>query len=375
MAKYQKRTFQLGEWYLAQRENSPAWYRTRYNTETKRTERVSLATDDFEVATRTLTDWYFANLKLNDDHAAPEKLALSAVLLDYWNNHAQKLASVKSRKILIRYWNEFWKEATVADVRSVTKQEEFHEFLFAKGLNVGSVNRTLEVGAAAINRAWKRGALSSAPFVRKVKDDRDLRDIKKGGDITLEQLRAFYRASEAEHWKDLLIILIGTACRPEAGRQLAKEQLDFEQGLVHLNPKGRRQTDKHRPTVKLPQAMADRFRNYPDGVLVRFRGQAMLKNERVMRRSRDRAGLPKDVNLYSIRHFCARWMRQNGVDPWTCAAQLGHGAGGRLTITERYATADPTYLAASCNALENLLTLVLAPEATQTIPERPALYG
>jgi len=101
----------------------------------------------------------------------------------------------------------------------------------------------------------------------------------------------------------------------------------------------------------------------------------MLKNQAVMRRSRERAGLPDDVNLYSIRHFCARWMRKNGVDPWTCAAQLGHSAGGRLTVTERYAEADPQFLATSCNALENLLTLVLAPEASQEVVETPALYG
>ncbi|MGO8506423.1 hypothetical protein AB9F35_33790, partial [Rhizobium leguminosarum] len=79
--------------------------------------------------------------------------------------------------------------------------------------------------------------------------------------------------------------------------------------------------------------------------------------------ARKRAVLGEDVNLYSIRHFCARWMRQNGFDPWSCAAQLGHGAGGRLTMTERYATADPLYLQAPFNALETLLQAVVAPIA------------
>ncbi|ANL71951.1 integrase family protein [Rhizobium phaseoli] len=375
MAKYQRRTFQLGEWYLAQRENSPAWYRTRYNTKTKRTERVSLGTDDFDAAKKALTTWYYDNLRLQADSLAPEKVALSVILLDYWNNHARNIASAKSREILIRYWNDFWKDATVADTRSPVRQEEFQQWLSAKGLNVGSVNRTLEVGSAAINRAWKRGIISNAPFIQKVRDDRDLNDVKKGADITLEHLRAFYRGSEVEHWHDLLVILMGTACRPGAARELTKEQIDFENGLVYLNRKGRKQTDKHRPTVKLPPTMAARFRDRPEGVLVLWRGQATEKNERLMRIARRRAGLGEDVNLYSIRHFCARWMRQSGVDPWSCAAQLGHGAGGRLTITERYATADPLYLQAPCRALENLLQAVLAPKASQSTPEAPAAYG
>lgn len=372
MARYQRREFRVGDWYLTQRGNSPAWYRTRYDPETKRTERVSLSCVDFDQAKEVLTAWFYEHLKLASDNLAPEKVSLASVLLDYWNNHARQLASAKSRKILIRYWNEFWKSATVADVRNLNKQEEFQQHLFAKGLNVGSVNRTLEVGAAAINRAWKRGIISNVPFIHKVKDDRDIVDTKKGADITLEQLRAFYRGSEVEHWHDLLIILMGTACRPGAARELSKEQIDFANGLVYLNRKGRRQTGKNRPTVKLPPTMAARFRDRPDGVLVLWRGQATEKNERLMRIARKRAGLGEDVNLYSIRHFCARWMRQNGVDAWACAAQLGHGLGGRLTITEVYATADPLYLQGPCNALETLLHAVLAPIAGERVSRAPA---
>ncbi|MBY5594083.1 hypothetical protein HFO51_06325 [Rhizobium leguminosarum] len=370
MGKYSKREFQLGDWYLTQR--GPAWYRTRYNPDTKQAERVSLAVTDFDEAKEALTTWYFENMRLEADNLAPEKMPLASVLLDYWNNHAISLASAPSRKILIKYWNDFWGEATVADVRVLNRQEEFQEWLAGKGLNVGSVNRTLEVGAAAINRAWKRGAVSHVPFIHKVKDNRDLRDIKKGADLTLDDLRAYWRGSDVQHWQDLLTILIATACRPEAARELTKEQLDFENGLVHLNQRGRLQTGKRRPTVKLPPTMADRFRDRPDGVLVLWRGAATGKNERLMRIARMRAGLGADVNLYSIRHFCARWMRQHSVDPWTCAAQLGHGAGGKLTVTERYAEADPMFLKASCDALEKLLQAVILPEAGQQGAESTA---
>ena len=373
MGKFTRREFQCGEWYIGQRENSPAFYRCRYDKPTRSTQRISLGVTDFREACEKLSTWYFENLRLEADSIAPEKMPLANVLLDYWNNHAQNLASAPSRKILLRYWNEFWGEATVADVRSVPRQEEFQRWLAAKGLNVGSVNRTLEVGAAAMNRAWKRGVVSSTPFVHKVPDKRDLRDIKKGADITLDELRAFYRGSESTHWHDMFVIMIGTACRPEAARQLTREQIDFDLNLVHLNPKGRLQTAKHRPTVKLPPTMRSRFLDRPAGPLVLWRGQPMAKNEHMMRAARKRAGLDRGVNFYSLRHFCARWMRMHGVDPWTVAAQLGHGMGGKLTVTERYSHADPTYMRASCDALEQLLVAMCAPNTGNMMPKTPTL--
>ena len=54
----------------------------------------------------------------------------------------------------------------------------------------------------------------------------------------------------------MLMILIGTACRPEAALELTGAQLDFEDRLIDLNPRGRAQTKKFRPVVKMPEALA-----------------------------------------------------------------------------------------------------------------------
>jgi integrase len=50
----------------------------------------------------------------------------------------------------------------------------------------------------------------------------------------------------------MLMILIGTACRPEAALELTGEQLDFEDRLIDLNPRGRAQTKKFRPVGRCP---------------------------------------------------------------------------------------------------------------------------
>jgi integrase len=88
----------------------------------------------------------------------------------------------------------------------------------------------------------------------------------------------------------MLMILIGTACRPEAALELTGEQLDFQDGLIDLNPRGRPQTKKFRPVVKMPTALAAALRGAPDGRLVTFRGQPVRKINKSWRGMREAAG-------------------------------------------------------------------------------------
>jgi hypothetical protein len=129
MARYSKREYQIGEWYLCQRSHNPAWYRARFNRDNGTTERVSLGTTDEAVAQERSTSWFYENRRLSADAVPPERMPLADALLDYWTGHAINLESAKSRKILIRYWNEFWGNASVAEVRSVPRQDAFHRFL------------------------------------------------------------------------------------------------------------------------------------------------------------------------------------------------------------------------------------------------------
>ena len=66
-----------------------------------------------------------------------------------------------------------------------------------------------------------------------------------------------------DHLRLMLMILIGTACRPEAALELTGAQLDFDDRLIDLNPRGRAQTKKFRPVVKMPDALAAVLRQCP----------------------------------------------------------------------------------------------------------------
>jgi integrase len=359
MPRYSKTKFTLGDWYLTQRSGSPAWYRA--TIEAGKIKRVSLLTDDYDLAKQRFSDWWAAHYKLEANDRPPSAVKLADVLNDYECQHLPKVRSAESIKIILRYWREWWGDATVADVRSLDRQEQFREWLAGKGLGHLTICRCMEFGKAAIRRAWKRGIISSVPYV----EVPPYGEIKpKGRPLTVEEIGKLLRGTAEPHMQLFILLLIGTASRPEAILHLTYEQIDFEAGLIQLNPDGRKQTSKRRPVVKLPDALRCVLTGGSGRVLM-FRGKPINKATTGWHKAIQRAGLDRSVRPYSIRHTCSRWMRQHGVPPWECAAQLGHSL-PQYSMTERYTGHSPDYLENAVKSLNALLALVM-PAACQLL--------
>lgn len=322
-----------------------------------------MGTGDFQIAKLRLLEWYYERHKMPSAYSHPSTVPLAEVLLDYWTHHGSKLNSSDTVKILLRRWSDYWGEAAVGDLRDINKQEAFHEHLRdACGYAPRSINRVLEIGRAAIRRAWKRGVLESVPFIATVKARSDK---PMGRPLSVKELRAYYRGSEYQHWHDFVLLMVGTGARPGAIIEMEKAQIDFEAKLIYLNPEGREQTNKHRATVRLLPTLETRFKNRPDGRLLVFRDNTTITTMNIIiRRSRERAGLDNRVNAYSFRHTVARYLRSQGVDTAEIAAQLGHHKFG-YDMTLRYMPHAPDYLAKSAEALDRLLVQIIEPDLSQ----------
>lgn len=370
MPRYSQNRYQVGPYWLGQVANSPAYYRCWM--EGKTLKRVSLRTADYEEAKGKLNSFWADHIRLEAQELPPSRVKLAEVLDDYYANHASKLRSAQTCRIFCRYWKEWWGEATVADVRNINRQEDFRAHLEGKGLNPTSVCRVLEIGRAAIRRAWKRGVISSFPHVEVPTIGET---APKGRPLTVEEIGKLLRGTAEHHMQLFIMLLIGTAARPEAICQLTWKQVDFGAGLVALNPEGRKQTSKRRPTVKLPPTLAGLLNpGKPDETVIIFRGRSIKGVDQGWHKMVKRAGLEGGVTPYSLRHTCARWMRQQGVPPWEVAAQLGHSL-PQFSMSERYAAHSPDYLANAVKALDALLALV-APAADKLLarPEKtPAI--
>jgi len=129
--------------------------------------------------------------------------------------------------------------------------------------------------------------------------------------------------------------------------ELHSRQINFEDGLIYLNPPGREQVEKkYRPVVRLSDALCETF----EGWAVSYGGEPVKSIKNGLWRACDRAGV-KRCAPYSFRHTAARWMRKSGVPPWEVAAQLGHSVGKEYAVTERYAFYSPDYLSGAVGAL------------------------
>ena len=347
MARYTQRKFQLGEWFLWQRSDSPAYYRARFDRCTGKFQRVSLGTDDFEHAKHLLEEWWLLSRSVRQEGAADASLA--DILRRYFDNHAKHLPSASGNRDALKKWLDYWQEASIADL-SVERQDAFVKHLQQLGLKLSTIQRTLNIGKAAISRAFKRGELAAMPFVVSV-------SVKghppKGRPMEVAELSQLYDAS-VPHVRTFIRWMLGTAARPEAILQLRSEQVEWSHGIIRLNPEGREQNKKYRPVVRLPKTLAGEVF---EGWLITHKGGERAESiKTAWRAAVRRSGLTGAVRPYSLRHTAARWMRLHGVPAEEVAQQLGHR---KLGVTGVYTEYDPEYLKAACGALDTLLAAVL----------------
>lgn len=354
MPSYKQREFQIGDYWLSQRKGSPAYYRTWIDKENRRTHRKSLGTSNLEQAKQSLTDWFVNNQRPEQENS--EDVPLASVLSAYYEHHARHIRSAQRSRIAIEYWLDFFGDISVAELSSIPLQEKFHEWLREKGQVNTTINRSLSVGRAAINRSWKRGEIKHSPHITMLENGHA---APRGRPMEVEEIRLMINGTSSEHLVDFIFWMLGTGARPEAITDLDWSQVDFDNRIIQLNPNGRKQNKKYRPTVKLPLTLKQRYSPTPpnSGPVISYNGNSVNTVRTAWRKTRDKVGLDKEVNPYSLRHTAARWMRKEGVPAWDVSAQLGHKS-REFSMTERYAPYSPDHMEKSVAALDKLLGLL-----------------
>ena len=349
--------YQVGDFWLGQRSGSPAWYRMWNDTKTHRTGRASLGTTDFEKAKAILNDWFVLNqAKTQED---PDETTLAEVFARFYEHHGQHLRSAVDVRRTLRYWLEFHGEATIKQGLHQDQQLKFRTWLAEeKGLSQSSVRNALMIGKSALNWAWKRGDIAFVPYVQLVSAPKP---EPKGRPLEVKEVAKLLSAADDQHIRVLIAFMIATAARTGAILDLTLPQIDLEHRLIDLNPRGREQTKKYRPVVKLPEQLVPYIeaRKHASDLesLVIYDGSAIDSVKRSWATTRIAAALEGNVQTYSFRHTVARWLRKQSVPAWEVAAQLGHKAPDYST-TEIYAPFDPAYLTKATAAIDLFLCQV-----------------
>ncbi|WP_149999907.1 tyrosine-type recombinase/integrase [Iodidimonas gelatinilytica] len=119
---------------------------------------------------------------------------------------------------------------------------------------------------------------------------------------------------------------------------------------LSLNPKGRKQTKKFRPTIPIVPVFKPWLDR--DGWLVEWRGRPVSSIKTAWRRARRELEFPEDWVPKTIRYTVASEMRRRGVDKWDLEGWLGHR---NPSSTDIYASFDPEYLGTVTPALNDFL--------------------
>jgi integrase len=289
---------------------------------------------------------------LKPKHYDAADMPLGTVLTRYYEQYARNIASEEAQRHALVHWLDFWGPATIADL-TIERQEEFVAWLKAGGskqerpFRNSYVSRVLSVGRAAIRRAWKRGEITSVPFII---DEPDRSDRKKPYRLDRSEMRRFLMTvQEWPHLFTLSMIMLNTLARPEAALALSPAQVQLDDRLVYLNPNGRKQTKKHRPTVPLTETLLPFLRAADVPAFVLWNGKPIKSVKKTFALAVERAGLSSEITPYSLRHTMAKELRKRGVPAWEVKGLLGHRVPG---ATEDYAEFAPDYLSQGREAID-----------------------
>ena len=353
----ENREFQVGDYWLSKQARSGVWCRTWYDSRTRQTRRASLRESDFELAKQKLTDWFVLQ------HTKPKQevteATIAAIFARFYEHHGQTLVSARDVKRNLKYWLDFHQDATVEQASDQEQQTKFRDWLHnTRGMSLASVRTCLLIGKSALNWAWKRGEIAQVPYIPLVKPPKPQ---PKGRPLEIDEVAKLFALAKQPHIRTLMAFMLGTAARTGAILDMNVYQIDIERHLVHLNPPGRQQNNKYRPTVKLPAQLRDyaiaRSENASGSMLISFNGKPVSSVKTSWRKLVADCKFEGNVQTYSFRHTIARWLRMQSVPAWEVSAQLGHKTPD-FTTTEIYAPFDPAHLSKASAAIDDFLGLV-----------------
>src|SRR5690606_17711264 len=187
-----------------------------------------------------------------------------------------------------------------------------------------SISRELSVLRAGIHHYESQHPGAPAPAIL------DLDALEpRGRWLTVEEANRLIHAARSRHVYLFIQLMLATAARPEAILDLRWDAIDFNASLIRLNPYGRAQTRKGRPTVPIPDplraALHEARKHRRTDYVVEYGGFAVGSIKKAFRETAACAGFaPGEVTPYTLRHTAATWMAQDGVPLWEIAGHLGH---------------------------------------------------
>ena len=309
--------FEIAGQWLARHEASGRWFRNWYDERGGRVRRRSLGTIDFEEAKEKLAAYALNPAVGGGDPLAADKVMLVAVLSHYLDN--KRIVSEEQARIaagLLLHWLfEVKKVPKAVKVSAFRRdwQEEFAVWLASeKNHSSATISRVLSVISAAVKFAATEQAvrgpegdrrnvqlLSAAQQIKFdptwiVETAREsgiyLATPKRNDWVpTLEEMARYIDQTKAEHVFRFCILALNTWARRETIEELdLDKQADKRTNLLDLNERGRLQTHKRRPIIRLTENLRAWWEEWGTGRPLTYHGRDAGAIKRAMQRTNAR---------------------------------------------------------------------------------------
>lgn len=321
-----------------------------------RSQRTSLRTPDIQVAQTRFQGWLKARA---DDAVASQPSTLAGAFKLYIEQHGPTVSSPEtlghvSQPLCVFFGERQLTEITRLDIERYTKARLSGNG-FKRPVSPGTVRKELTILRAVFNFMCSkvepkscrvdRGQLSYVPLParppsrNRVLSEDELARIRRHITPTTERISRINR---------YLWLLMETGARSEALRTLTWDQVNLSAGLIQLNPWGRHQTTKRRPTIPISDDLLQ--------ILTRAKEEAtslfVLDHAGQIRKSMEtfcRNHRLDGVTAHTFRHTLATRMAQAGVSMAEIAAMLGDTM---ATVEKNYLHLSPQFLRGALDKLK-----------------------
>lgn len=310
-----------------------------------------------ENAEAVFAEWLIGQRQRPQGPRRATEYLIADCLTDYTDERGPKLGDERRLLECVDRLLDWWDDRPISEINK-TMCEQYADHRKAQGCKDGTIRLELSKLSAALKHAEAQERLLERPTVwlPPLSEPRDRWLTRSEVAKLLRAARSHdKRVKSRKYLPWFILIAVYGGARPGAVLGLQWQQIDLDRGLINWNEAGRVQTNKRRPKTRVPKRLV-RFLRYMKkysgseiGPVLTFQGKPIKSIKKRFAEIVKDAGLEGWVTPHTLRHTCATWLAQGGVDIWKVAGYLGHTDS---RTTGRYAHHHPDYQSEVADALD-----------------------
>ena len=280
--------------------------------------------DDLRAAEQSLRRYLATKHRPSIDRLDPRSIPVADVIRHYATDKGRYVARPAALIQRLHFLLGFWGQSSLSDVTPA----ECRRYAGVRGEQ--AARRELEDLRAAVRHHWKLGYCDRETRVT-LPEKAIPRDRWLTRKEAAKLIRAALKHEQRRHLARFILVGLYTGTRSGAICTAAYEPapgrgfVDLDHGVFYRLPKGKRQTNKRQPSIRIPSRLLvhmRRWRRLGARSVIEYEGLPVGKVVHGFTNLAASQGLT-DVTPHTLRHTAITWAMQNGADIYQAAGFFG----------------------------------------------------